>query len=40
MIHAKHGLLERQSLENTALQAEGEDTSGSCKYPPIILYLN
>ena len=34
MIRAKHGLLERQSLENTALQAEGEDTSGSCKYPP------
>ena len=30
MIREKHGLLEHQSLENTALQAEGEDISGSC----------
>ena len=34
MICTKHGLLECQSLEHTALQAKGEDTSGSRKYPP------
>jgi len=27
-------------LENTSLQAEGDDTSGSCKWPPFILWLN
>lgn len=32
MIRAKHGLLERQSLENSALMGDGEDLSGSCKY--------
>lgn len=32
MIRAKHGLLERQSLENTVLMGDGEDLSGSCKY--------
>ncbi|KAI6113748.1 hypothetical protein EDD16DRAFT_1802786, partial [Pisolithus croceorrhizus] len=32
MIRAKHGLLERQSLENTVLVADGEDTSGSCMF--------
>jgi len=32
MIRARHGLLERQSLENTALMGNGEDLSGSCKY--------
>jgi hypothetical protein len=31
MIRAKHGLLERQSLENTVLIAEGEDLSKSCE---------
>ncbi|KAL4064764.1 hypothetical protein V8B97DRAFT_2010772 [Scleroderma yunnanense] len=35
MIRAKHGLLERQSLENTALQADGEDTSGSFRMQPV-----
>ena len=41
MIRAKHGLLERQSLENTALQAEGEDISGSCtSFSRDYLYLN
>ncbi|KAF9219060.1 hypothetical protein BS17DRAFT_439592 [Gyrodon lividus] len=34
MIRAKHGLLERQSLENTVLIAEGEeDLSGSFRMP-------
>ncbi|KIJ60131.1 hypothetical protein HYDPIDRAFT_32553 [Hydnomerulius pinastri MD-312] len=33
MIRAKHGLLERQSLENTVLMAEGEDLSGSFRMP-------
>ena len=32
MIRARHGLLERQSLENTALMGDGEDLSASCKY--------
>lgn len=32
MIRAKHGLLERQSLENTVLMGDGEDLSGSCEY--------
>lgn len=35
MIRAKHGLLERQSLENTALAANGEDTSGSFRIQPV-----
>ncbi|KAH7884200.1 hypothetical protein F5I97DRAFT_1671717 [Phlebopus sp. FC_14] len=35
MIRAKHGLLERQSLENTALMAEGEDLSGSFRMQPV-----
>ncbi|KAI6028122.1 hypothetical protein EDC04DRAFT_164044 [Pisolithus marmoratus] len=35
MIRAKHGLLERQSLENTVLVAEGEDTSGSFRMEPV-----
>ena len=34
MIREEHGLLEHQSLENTALQAEGEDISGSCIFFP------
>ncbi|KAF9235707.1 hypothetical protein BU15DRAFT_89481 [Melanogaster broomeanus] len=33
MIRAKHGLLERQSLENTVLVAEGEDLSASFRMP-------
>jgi serine/arginine repetitive matrix protein 2 len=34
MIRAKHGLLERQSLEATALIADGEeDLSTSCELP-------
>ncbi|KAF8839757.1 hypothetical protein BDN67DRAFT_736710 [Paxillus ammoniavirescens] len=33
MIRAKHGLLERQSLENTVLVAEGEDHSASFRMP-------
>jgi hypothetical protein len=33
MIRAKHGLLERQSLENTVLIAEGEDLSKSFRIP-------
>ncbi|KAG8220621.1 hypothetical protein J3R82DRAFT_2877 [Butyriboletus roseoflavus] len=33
MIRAKHGLLERQSLENTALMGDGEDFSGSFRLP-------
>lgn len=32
MIKAQHGLLERQSLEDSCLIADGEDISGSCKY--------
>lgn len=32
MIRARHGLLERQSLENTVLMGDGEDLSASCKY--------
>ncbi|KAG6330873.1 hypothetical protein ID866_8216 [Astraeus odoratus] len=35
MIRAKHGLLERQSLENTALMADGEDMSGSFRMEPV-----
>ncbi|KAI6020976.1 hypothetical protein BKA83DRAFT_4293512 [Pisolithus microcarpus] len=35
MIRAKHGLLERQSLENTVLAADGEDTSGSFRMQPV-----
>ncbi|KAI6137090.1 hypothetical protein F5141DRAFT_1230782 [Pisolithus sp. B1] len=35
MIRAKHGLLERQSLENTVLVADGEDTSGSFRMQPV-----
>ncbi|KAH7918158.1 hypothetical protein BV22DRAFT_1200072 [Leucogyrophana mollusca] len=35
MIRAKHGLLERQSLENTALIAEGEDISTSFRMQPV-----
>ncbi|KAH7906866.1 hypothetical protein BJ138DRAFT_568044 [Hygrophoropsis aurantiaca] len=35
MIRAKHGLLERQSLENTALIAEGEDASTSFHMQPV-----
>ena len=31
MIRARHGLLERQSLEESVLIAEGEDLSASCK---------
>jgi len=31
MIRAKHGLLERQSLENTVLTGDGEDLSTSCE---------
>ena len=31
MIRARHGLLERQSLENTALMGDGEDLSASSK---------
>jgi serine/arginine repetitive matrix protein 2 len=31
MIKAQHGLLERQSLEDSCLIADGEDISGSCK---------
>jgi serine/arginine repetitive matrix protein 2 len=31
MINAQRGLLEQQSLEESALIAEGEDLSGSCK---------
>jgi serine/arginine repetitive matrix protein 2 len=31
MIRARHGLLERQSLENTALMGDGEDLSASGK---------
>ncbi|KAH7919131.1 hypothetical protein BV22DRAFT_877616 [Leucogyrophana mollusca] len=34
IIGAKHGLLERQSLENTALIAVGEDVSTSSFDPP------
>jgi hypothetical protein len=30
MISAKRGLLERQSLEDSCLVAEGEDSTGSC----------
>ncbi|KAH0838886.1 hypothetical protein J3R83DRAFT_7313 [Lanmaoa asiatica] len=33
MIRAKHGLLERQSLENTVLAGDGEDHSGSFRSP-------
>lgn len=32
MIRAQRGLLERQSLEDSCLVAEGEDLSGSCKF--------
>lgn len=40
MIRAKHGLLERQSLENTALMAEGEeDLSVSCMYIPFLVRI-
>src|SRR6188768_19790 len=42
MIRAQHGLLERQSLEESCLIADGEDISNLCK--PLahrrILYLN
>jgi len=42
MIRAQHGLLERQSLEESCLIADGEDMSNLCK--PLahrrILYLN
>jgi len=31
MIRAQHGLLERQSLEENCLIADGEDMSGLCK---------
>jgi serine/arginine repetitive matrix protein 2 len=34
MIKARHGLLERQSLEESVLAADGEDLSGSCKHRP------
>ncbi|KAF8425040.1 hypothetical protein L210DRAFT_3489659 [Boletus edulis BED1] len=33
MIRAKHGLLERQSLEDNALMGDGEDLSGSFQMP-------
>ena len=42
MIRAKRGLLERQSLEDSALMADGEDLSGSCEYMhfyPVVLEL-
>jgi hypothetical protein len=32
MIRAQRGLLERQSLEDSLLIADGEDLSGSCKF--------
>ena len=32
MIKARRGLLERQSLEDSCLIADGEDLSGSCKF--------
>ena len=38
MIRAQHGLLERQSLEDSCLIADGEDMSGLCK--PFVALLN
>lgn len=45
MIRAKHGLLARQSLEDTVLAAQGEDTSGSCMcyrlfLPAVLIYCS
>ena len=36
MIKAQRGILERQSLEDNCLSADGEDMSSSCKFFPSV----